>query len=350
MAEIKEIRTAVKQEPIPIGRYIAIGLLFVIFFIGIAYLVFSFTRPDDGIVVVRPTPTPSINFTPGPAPIPAPQPVLLPPPSIPANLVKDRIFTVPVFNPSKVTTLDGTFLNELLVAQDGRGNLLFNNLTHDENFQLQLTRLKTENSEKLARTQNEAQLKELELQFKTRLAQLRTQLQLAKIEVSNRPTFKQERGLIALQQEIELEQVKEQNKQQQAIKLIDYAGQLALEKERAQNQQASMHTQTNAQVALNEQQIKLTLKQMSLTQKRFFAQLAQQRALQMNNQQYALAAARVQADIARAIGSDGHYQQIERINLQAQIDEQLLILSMSLSLAPNFPYNPLDYSQIDSWY
>lgn len=158
----------------PIGRYIAIALVFVVLFVGVAYLAYRFTRPSNGNQSAFPatSPTPVTQPTKNNGPI-----VLLPPPYtqainpyVPAN----RVYASPQPTVKQVATGNG---QNALIMQDGKGNILVNNLTHEEYFQLERERIQASREITLAKETNASRFNESKLQTATDIQ--RTQQQLA---------------------------------------------------------------------------------------------------------------------------------------------------------------------------
>lgn len=187
----------------PIGRYIAIAIIFVLLFVGVAYLAYRFSRQSSGGTPTFPvaSPTPSAPASTGggsnvpvaiiPAPIQQPvNPYVNP----------GRIYSSPI---PTITTVPSNIQGQApaFVAHDGKGNLLVNHLTHDEFYQLE--RLKLENAQALAlaKENNSAQVAQLQNQRENQgqqhvLEQARLRQQ---IELEHLRTVTQRQGQIAQQ-------------------------------------------------------------------------------------------------------------------------------------------------------
>lgn len=360
------------QESPPITRYILIGLAFVLVFVGIAYIAYWLSTRDTD-VVVTPTPTPVVTngsgqVANGISPVPPTAPVLpapIAPPVAPIQPYGYSPYLTPSPTPKRIEKIDG-----VIVAQDGRGNLLFNNLTHDENFQLKRAQIEADEQIRLAQIRQEMAAAEQQLRSKTLseqaqadttrrlaelknqlalremdqitdLARLRSQLRLAELEQASRPRAADPRdlALIEAQRQVELQRLRSQQQYQ-----TQYL--------QAQTQLTSQQLQTNAQLteaargrefALTEstRQREFALNQMSLEQKRYYAQLAYQQAVQTNNQKFQLAARQLETNIARAIQAERHQQTLELMSLQARINQDFLILSRDFGFHPGQAYQPL---------
>jgi hypothetical protein len=231
----------------PIGRYIAIAFIFVLLFIGVAYLAYRFTRPNTGGNIVFPvaTPTPTAPPATGGGTV-----VLLPPPNqqpinpyIPAN----RVYFSPQPIVKQVNTGTNTTSNgqSALIIHDGKGNVLVNNLTHEEFFQLERERIQTNRDLALAKENNARSLNEAKLQQETAARQTQanaqqTQQQLAQQAQSAQLTYltelarlNQQGNASRLNQQIELARVNQQDTTAKLNQQIE----LARLQQQAQSQQ-----------------------------------------------------------------------------------------------------------------
>lgn len=324
----------------PIIRYILWGLVFVLIFVGIAYLAYRLSRGGEQ-VVTQPTPTPTATVPPSTGPNPITQnPYIIPPPV--SQPVDPRPKAEGFLNTPRpvapIAKIDG-----VTVAQDGRGNLLFNNLTHEEFFQLEMARLRANQELALARLQQEQQ---------TQAQRQATQAQLEQAKLQSNLQAQQSAAQAALQAEairaqqqqqaanqaFQLAQLRSQERQAIANQTATTTQQLAqnkLQQETIYYQYAAQANQlaTQSNLAAREQELRLT--QLSLAEKQQYAALAHERAMQTQSYGYALVAQKLQADLARAQQAAQAHQTAELLRLQAQIEANMLILSRQLT-----PYTP----------
>lgn len=320
------------EEPVEspsIGRYILLGLVFVLLFVGIAYLVYRFSG-RGGTPTPSPTPTPIVqnggSTAPGiryPTILPAPQSQPINPKS---NIYRDAPF------PNRTQVVNR---NNSTIAQDGRGNLLFDNLTHDENFQLQMARI---NADARLKQQQDENATTLALQ-KERDA---TQLALARLQADQQKEqlAKQAEAQKAAQEHQQA--MAKQQQQNQPSQREQYQYQLALERIKGQNQLAQQQVQSASQLKLaqsqqlgqiiqQDQQNTAALAQMTLQQKQQLANLAYSQAVRSGDQQHAIRAMQLQSDLQRLDRAQQYRQTVGLTTLQAQIQENLLILSRQLN-------------------
>lgn len=158
-----EVAAVKSAEPQPTGaylivRYILIGLAFVLVFVATAYLVFRLIR--RGPITTNSTPTPT--FQPGQPPPVAPivNYPILPNPQLPPRQLQLQLLTEPLTNLPLIKKIEG-----VIVAQDGRGNLLFDNMTHEEKFQLERAKIEAANRLALAKEQTKAQQEQAKIQL-----------------------------------------------------------------------------------------------------------------------------------------------------------------------------------------
>lgn len=154
------------QSNPPIGRYIAIALLFVLIFVGASYLVYRFSRPNN-----NPNTTPSPTITDSSSSISQPvynssafysanRSVFPAPTMAPINRLERQYY--PPKSP-QVPIVKTNISGFKSIAQDGRGNLLFDNLTHNENYALQQARIEADSKLRLAQENNATQLARVKL-------------------------------------------------------------------------------------------------------------------------------------------------------------------------------------------
>ncbi len=169
----------------PIGRYIFIAFIFVLLFIGTSFLVYRFSRNSaPSSSSINSTPTPATGSTTGPSyQPPISSGYILPAPRLtPINPIYRTLIPNPYTNlPLVKTAPDGR-----TIAQDGNGNLLFDNLTHVENAQLQLARIDSSTRLKSAEQRFQYLLRSQELsnQFESQTQKSDREFKLAAQEMS----------------------------------------------------------------------------------------------------------------------------------------------------------------------
>lgn len=331
----------------PIGRYIAVAVIFILLFIGVAYLAYRVSRNKAGNVVTLPSPTPVatqvVTNGGGSTFIPAPR--------IPAsNLNTDRIYTNPAPIATYVPALTNTATNQryAFVAQDAQGNLLFDNLTHQENYQLQQQRLTGDIDYRLALLDRNASLETLKLNQQLQ----RDQLALNAAGQRDTRSAEAQNQLNNLNTQLAL--AKMQYGQQLASAQLEANSQLALAKQQTLTQQAQ--ADSNYRLAQLNQQAELAklstqsatqLNQQTLAAKQEIVQRALEMAQQEKNNEYQLLATKLQGELAATQSDQAFQQQYYLTAQQAQIQSDLLTLQAYLNRQNSWSYgnySPYNYS------
>ncbi len=368
------------NEQPPIGRYILIAIIFVLVFIGLAYLAFRFTTQNNGSVtpVTSPTPSQVVSYGGGSTILPAPA---LPPVS-PFRYYTNTPHPVPTA--TTVTNYNGKGIST--VAYDGRGNLLIDNLTHEENAaltqtrlnngaQIELARINANNQQGLADKENRQRettqrlSNDLELQkLNNSLTQYRLQQQFQRDQLA----YDYQNRLAAQQLSAQLErdrlkatQASTKAAAEDQVKLIEAQSKADLAKQNLQYaySERNQAQQQNTQLYQSYLQTYSTLSQSELQARQQLASQALSIAQQKNDQKYALKAQQLQAKIASAQVAQQHQNNLEYTQLQAQINQSYLELqSYVQSQQPNYggygnsygygnySYNPYQYNNQYSGY
>lgn len=332
----------------PLGRYILIAFIFVLIFVGVAYLAYRLSRRDGS---VTPTPTPTATYT--SSPVTSRPGTIIPPVAPPARSNPNPVFNSPTPYTTIVPTKSGA--SGSLVVHDGKGNILVNNLSHEENFELTRTRLNNDAALEQDRINNAAQLAQTQ-------ELTRRQLELARIQSSNAYSAQQttlateqlrQKSLIdqlllslrdreaarASQAQIETARLQAQRQAQQAqmqkqpsakdqIDLL-YAqaqSQAYVNYHKAQDEIEKSTAQTQNQYVLNNQQYSYQLKQLDYTKERQVIDQAAQIARARNDQEYALNAATLRSQLDRLQQTQNHRQSIELTKLRANIEKDMLAM------------------------
>jgi hypothetical protein len=331
----------------PIGRYILIAFIFVLIFIGASYLVYRFTRSNSGGVSTNPTPTPTSTSSSTQAGSAGSSGLhygtVLPAPSLGPVSPNSRLFIPPTTTSYPIVRTN--IAGYRTIAQDGRGNLLFDNLTHDEFYALERARIDADSRLRLAQEDNKGSLDQLreqnasttrqqlnqqatqlalaKQQLDLELARLQSQLAIAKLQAEKQPTAANQIRLAQIQAQTTQKQAQEQRLSQE----IQSKSELASQTLQSATQLAIAKNQSATSLASQAQQL-------SAAEKQQVAQLAYQKAIQENDHQYALLASQLSGDLTRLEQSDQHRQTLELMQLQASIQEKLLLLQS---------YNNQDY-------
>lgn len=211
-----------------IGRLIALAFGFVVIFVVIAYLAYRFTRGDQG--GSQPSPSPTGGSGPAVISYPSYYPPIVPPPS-PAG----RPVTVRRFLPTNSYVAPAVKLDNVLVAQDGQGRLLFNNLTHEENAAIKQAEIAANSRIRLAELQRQSELARQSNDQRHRLAIADLQLK----EQAARLASEREVALKGLAiDEARLKSENERLKRQSDANLAQLRAQAAAENSRARLQAA----------------------------------------------------------------------------------------------------------------
>lgn len=344
----------------PIGRYIALAFVFLLLFVGVSYLIYRI-RGGKTAAVPQASPTPIVQTTTPPTTNTDPYAYrpTLPAPQIQPINPNLRTFVAPTT--AAVPIVKQNLYGYRSIAQDGNGNLLFDNLTHQENYQLLSQKGNFDGQAELARLNNQIALDRLRLtnqaqaeqqkqqnahqlalakqQADLELARIKNQLELAKLQATRQPTAENQTELTRLQQQYQLVQQQAQADQQVRLAQIQAETQLALQQNQADAQLKTILAQSQAQTSQIATQSYYGMaaqeQQLSYAQAGHLADLAYQAASRANEQQFMLMAQQLQADIIQAQRLDQHQQTMQLIGLQAEIQQDMLILSRQYGIGYN---------------
>lgn len=310
-------------------QYILIGLAFVLVFIGVAYLAYRFsTRPRT---VVTTSPTPTVTLVPPPVGtyprtvVPAP---VLPPPVVYQSPPKAK----PIISPRPMLTSSGQS-----VAQDGLGNLLINNLTHEEHFLLEREMIRRDAELKLAQERMRLEFEKRRLVRDTRADELTNDLAKDKLRyqfLGNQQLVATESRLTSetlqarltqdrLRAQIELEKnrLKGQLTSDDQTRLLEAQSRLRLieSQQQALSQKLLLDSQADSQIRLSDirakQQVDLQDKQLTFDRYRIDSTLSQRQ----NDQFFAKAIATLRSQLGLEESAIRHRQTLELLNQQASL-------------------------------
>ncbi len=353
----------------PIGRYILIGLAFVVIFVIFAYLVYRFTQ---GPRRTSPTPSPTPTIISQGSQAVAYSPALLPPPTTQPVDPRARIYQPQATPARPILTNQG--LSGRLIGQDGRGNIIIDGYTLDQRFaleqqrqsndqayrvlleqdrsgldaqklasqtQLDTLRIQNERERNQQQLEREQQDKNREQQTKLTLEQLKNQRDLAELQAKSQPTATDQIKLATTQAQFQLEQQREQARQQRLTSNAETANQLALAQQQStaqlrlnESQAAAqaryLQAQTAAQNSQIDKQTAADLQRLSLQQKQELATLAIQEAGRQQDREFSLRATQLNNDLALLQQAQLHRQTLERIQLESRIQTNLIWLTSRL--------------------
>ena len=151
----------------PIARLLGFGLIFVLIFIGIAYLAYSLSRRNQNTTTTTQSSPISTNFDQA---IVKSNQIVLPNPTVKYSTpraainsqgISQSIVALPNLAPNKIERTPNN-AQQSIIATDGKGNLIIDNLTHEEYFGLEKAKIIANNQLELAKLSASIQLAKIQ--------------------------------------------------------------------------------------------------------------------------------------------------------------------------------------------
>ncbi len=317
-----------------LGRYIVIALLFMLIFVGLAYLAYRFSR-SNSTGGTTPTPSPSLSYDTGaatgqvyPAPIVSPQPAPRYVPSFPP-VVKSLPYPQP------------TPTGNIFIVSDGQGNIFSDKplYTHNEHTAITLQQLADANRLALAQLQARSALDSQRQNSQNQIEAFKAQQQTALAQ--QRANLDAQLALQRLRNEVALAQLANQRfaLQQQTMNQPGTRNYTQLVQAQADAQERIIRAQAEGQAAVVQAQANRDTTLATLQNQLQLAREAYNLASRKQDQQYALKALKVQALATQAIEAQRTKNQKSLMQLQAKIQTEMIALEAWVRQL-EFSYSP----------